>query len=195
MGLSARIAEAADIIGRRYLGPASAVWFARRNNPGPKLPAALNGTRNSDCHILTPNGLNALWRLYSLHQTDWESYFGLLCHELAPLVTVNDVQSWRQARTAPAKLADSPDGRGISAHAPRDVLLVQTIPVSVLVHTHAIKGTRPNGWRTSEMRPIQTRAERGPLAADHRRVQREKTLTRQALIARCNGNRRRLDWF
>ena len=100
-------------------------------------------------------------------QTDWESYFGLLCHELAPLVTVNDLSSGWPTPAARARAADlvrPPDGRGVSVHAPRDVLLVQTIPVSVLVHTHAIKGTRPNGWRTSEMRPIQTRAERGPLA-------------------------------
>ena len=95
---------------------------------------------------------------------DWESYFELICHELAPLVTVNDLPLFSWGRPTASKIADAPDGRGVSVHGPRDVLLVATIPVSVLVHTHAIKATTPNGWRTSEMRPVQTRAERGPLA-------------------------------
>ena len=107
--------------------------------------------------------------------TDWESYFELICHELAPLVTVNDLHPFSWGRPTAAKLTASSDGRGVSVHGPRDVLLVATIPVSVLVHTHAIKGTRPNGWRTSEMRPVQTRAERGPFAK---------------IIGVCKGNNR-----
>ena len=96
--------------------------------------------------------------------TDWSTNFELLAYELAPLVTINDLPAPRLGRQSKASVFAAQDGRGVSARAPRDVLLVQTIPVSVLVHSHAIKGTRPNGWRTSEMRPIKTRAERGPLA-------------------------------
>lgn len=96
--------------------------------------------------------------------TNWPEYFDLLVWELAPLVAIGDLQSSRLAAPNQASFANAADGRGVTAHAPRDVLLVNSINVEALVYSHAIKGTRPNGWRTNEMRPVPTAAERGPLA-------------------------------
>jgi hypothetical protein len=98
---------------------------------------------------------------------DWNQHANLLLWDLAPLVSLNELKPlaeetiWTSALVKPGK-----DGRGISAspHKPRDMLLVQTINVEMLVYSHAIKGTRPNGWRANDMRAVPTAAERGPLA-------------------------------
>jgi hypothetical protein len=48
-------------------------------------------------------------------------------------------------------------------HGPRDVIMVNTIDAAALVVMHAVKGTRPDGWRVDDMRPLPTRAEGGKL--------------------------------
>ncbi|MDE2468299.1 MAG: hypothetical protein KGL35_06045, partial [Bradyrhizobium sp.] len=48
-------------------------------------------------------------------------------------------------------------------YAPRDVLLVNSVNLSALVTTHAVKRSRPD-WRTEQMRPIPMLAERSQLA-------------------------------
>jgi hypothetical protein len=53
--------------------------------------------------------------------------------------------------------------RARPADRPRDVLLLNTVDVAALVITHTIKGTRPD-WRSAQMRPVPTLAERSALS-------------------------------
>lgn len=98
---------------------------------------------------------------------DWDEYADFLLWDLASLVSINELKPpipapiWMSARVKPSE-----DGRGVSAspHKSRDMLLVHTVNVEMLVYSHAVKGTRPNGWRANDMHAVPTAAERGPLA-------------------------------
>ena len=98
---------------------------------------------------------------------DWDQYGDLLCWDLASLISINDLKPpprvpiWTTAKIKPAT-----DKRGVTAtpDKPRDMLLAYTINTEMLVYSHAIKGTRPNGWRANDMHAIPMAAERGPLA-------------------------------
>lgn len=101
---------------------------------------------------------------------DWRANFRLVANDLAALVAVNDVRMGfhsQSDRPTNAKISVSEDGRGVSARVDRqvqrDVLLINTVNVAALVVTHAIKATRPD-WRTEQMRPVPTLAERSNLA-------------------------------
>lgn len=96
---------------------------------------------------------------------DWNANFELLAGNLAPLVNINNMRAIAPPKLiAKAAVTPANDGRGITSVVARDVILVNTINVEALVFTHAIKGTKPGGWRTDTMRAVPTRAERGPLA-------------------------------
>ena len=114
---------------------------------------------------------------------DWGQHYDLIAGDLAPLVSINDVQaasaSWRSAKAPgdrlpgsgqpnrarpPGNMVTPPDGRGVRvtpAERPRDVILVNSINTEALVFAHATKGTRPGGWRVNDMRAVPMSAERG----------------------------------
>jgi hypothetical protein len=101
---------------------------------------------------------------------DWRRYFDIVAGDLAALITINDVRDGlRVPAEDPMRAFVEParDGRGVTSrvarHAPRDVLLVNSVNLSALVTTHAVKGTRPD-WRTEQMRPVPMLAERSKLA-------------------------------
>lgn len=97
---------------------------------------------------------------------DWRRDFDLIAHELAPLVSINDLVgkpiSSSPGNTAKAGYYDSPED--VPSPPKRDVILVNTIHTEVLIYTHAVQGTRPGQWRANDMQAVPTPAERGPLA-------------------------------
>jgi hypothetical protein len=97
---------------------------------------------------------------------DWRQHYELLAADLAPLVSINDARAAdtrMAAARSKASFDPAGDGRGTSTRVdrPRDVILVNTIRTEALVYLHAVKGTRPAGWRVTDMRPVPTVAERG----------------------------------
>jgi hypothetical protein len=96
---------------------------------------------------------------------DWQQHFELIAGDLVPLVSINDMKGINSQRVGVARaiFGTAADGRGVTASAdkPRDLILVNSIKTEALVYTHAVKGTRPGGWRTGDMRPVPTLAERG----------------------------------
>ncbi len=109
---------------------------------------------------------------------DWAKDYEALAADLAPLVSVNDLDGRikrlqedemgfpiiEEVRFENTRISRPKEG-GLRSHpAPRDVLLVNTIDVETLVFTHACKGDRPSRWRVTEMRAVPTLAERGPHA-------------------------------
>lgn len=96
---------------------------------------------------------------------DWTEYHDIIAWDLAPLVSISDAKGAvpPSLHFPKAKVAPSPDGRGMTvlADRPRDVILVNTINTEALVFSHAAQGTRPSAWRINEMRAVPTLAERG----------------------------------
>ena len=97
---------------------------------------------------------------------NWKRDFDLIAHELAPLVSINELigkpTSAPLVSTAKAGFYDDP--ANVPAPPKRDIILVNTIKTEVLIYTHAVQGTRPGNWRANDMQAIPTPAERGPLA-------------------------------
>lgn len=108
---------------------------------------------------------------------DWLKEYDVIAGDLSALVSINDLSGGRPQRSSEegnsgwgkrqiekAALRTGADGRGVAVqHSPRDAIMVNTIRTAPLVVRHAKQGTRPD-WRTEQMRPVQTLAERSTLA-------------------------------
>ena len=92
---------------------------------------------------------------------DWQQNFDMIAGDLGALVSINDVD---KTRPAPRKTSSGwSNKRGVITrveNTPRDVILVNSINVGTLVTIHAVKRSRPD-WRTEQMRPVPTVAQRG----------------------------------
>lgn len=170
-----------DELSKRQISSAEGIWdrLAQYGSLGGVDPDPGHGAAQRYAHFGLPHRdaelIEAEVGRLGMTAIDWRADFEKIAGDLAGLVSINDVS----VRTRHGGTADASSGWGRSqlertdltvrrngARArpandrPRDVILVQSFNVTSLIIRHAVWRSRPD-WRTEQMRPVPTVAQRG----------------------------------
>lgn len=163
-----------DELSKRQLSSAEGIWdrIAEDGWMGPIDRGHGSAQRYSHFGLPDPDAERIGQAVTALEDLiiDWQQSFDAIAAELSGLIKVNDLTKRETPVRAPKAGWGKAGAKALKAwwgkdtepayDRPRDVLMVNSLKVSVLVTVHAIKGTRPD-WIEEGPKPLRTPAERG----------------------------------